>query len=137
MTPAQMAQTHAAAFTASRPWSAAEFEALLTNRFTHTAGDARCFAVYTLIADQAELLAIATDPAFQRQGLAQRCMELWQKEAAANGARRAFLDVAEDNTPALSLYQRCGYARCGVRRAYYLRDGGLKLDAIAMERALP
>ncbi|MEX0348738.1 MAG: GNAT family N-acetyltransferase [Paracoccaceae bacterium] len=132
-----MAQTHAAAFTGSRPWSSAEFEALLANRFTHKAGDARCFAVFTLIGDQVELLTIATHPDAQRQGLARRCMELWQSEAAANGAQRAFLDVAEDNSAAIALYEACGYAKCGVRRGYYLREAGLKVDAIAMERPLP
>ncbi|WP_372570816.1 GNAT family N-acetyltransferase [Ruegeria jejuensis] len=137
MTPAQMAETHAAAFTGARPWSADEFEALLSNRFTHRAGDPRCFAVYTLITDQVELLTIATHPDFQRLGLARRCMELWQSQVTEQGAKRAFLDVAEDNAAAIALYQGCGYAVSGLRRGYYLREAGVRVDAIALERALP
>ncbi|MDP5217415.1 N-acetyltransferase [Ruegeria sp. 2205SS24-7] len=137
MTPAQMAETHAAAFTEARPWSADEFEALLSNRFTHQTGDRRCFAVYTLITEQVELLTIATHPDFQRQGLAKQCMELWHSKAAAQGAEHAFLDVAEDNAAAIALYRSCGYVTCGFRRGYYLREAGVRVDAIAMERALP
>ncbi|NOD64167.1 GNAT family N-acetyltransferase [Ruegeria sp. HKCCD6109] len=137
MTPRDMATTHAAAFTQSRPWSASEFETLLDNPFTHYVGDPRCFALFQVIAGEAELLTIATHPSVQRQGLALETMREWHRQAAAMEANRAFLDVAADNVAAIALYERCRYHRCGVRRAYYSRDTGIKTDALVMECRLP
>lgn len=136
MIPEDMATTHAAAFTQSRPWTAAEFADLLSNRFTHATGSAESFALFQVIADEAELLTIATHPAHQRQGLALKCMKDWHERAAALGATRAFLDVAADNSAAIALYERCGYTRCGLRKGYYSRKNGKSSDAILMEYSL-
>ncbi len=136
MTPEDMASTHAAAFTQSRPWTADEFTDLLTNRFTHFVGSARAFAVFQVIADSAELLTIATHPAFQRQGLARRVMSDWHDSARRLGATQAVLDVAADNHPAISLYEGCGYASCAIRKQYYLRENALNMDAVVMKRDL-
>ena len=87
--------------------------------------------------DEAELLTIATHPDYQRRGLAQSCMTDWHRRAASTGATRAFLEVAADNTGAIALYERCGYAPCGLRRGYYRRAGEEAVDAILMERDLP
>lgn len=137
MTPQDMADTHAAAFTQSRPWSAREFTDLLANRFTHAIGNKWAFSLFQVIGEEAELLTIATHPARQRQGLGRASMVAWQGMAVDLGARRAFLDVAADNVAAIALYQNCGYAPCGLRRGYYRRDAPMKVDAIVMERPLP
>lgn len=136
MTPQDLAKTHAAAFSQTRPWSADEFADILANRFVHVVGNNKSFAVIQAIADQAELLTIATHPTCQRQGLAKRCMSDWHSLARDLGATRAFLDVASDNHPALSLYRGCGYVTCGWRKGYYLRDNNLKVDAMQMECSL-
>ncbi|MDK3073415.1 GNAT family N-acetyltransferase [Sedimentitalea sp. JM2-8] len=132
-----MAATHAAAFTQARPWSAAEFATLAADRFCHVAGDVRSFALFRVIADETELLTIATHPEHQRSGLGRDRMDLWRLGAVALGARRAFLDVAADNAPALSLYAACGFDRCGLRRGYYARPAGPPADAVLMTRDLP
>ena len=136
MTPQDLADTHAAAFTQSRPWSAAEFTDLLSNRFTHTVGNANSFALFRVIGDEAELLTIATHPNVQRQGLARQCMLDWHAKAERLGATRAFLDVAADNHPAIALYEVFGYIPCGVRKGYYLSEKYCKIDAIVMEHNL-
>lgn len=137
MTPLEMAETHAAAFTQSRPWTADEFTRLLANRFTHVIGNTTAFALFQVIGDEAELLTIATHPARQRQGLARSRMQAWQDQACILGARRAILEVASDNSAAIALYQSCGYAPCGLRRGYYRRVEAGNVDAIMMERSLP
>lgn len=137
MTPAEMAATHEAAFAHGRSWTAPEFAALLANPHAFACGHARCFAVGQVVADEAELLTIATHPAHRRRGLARACMDMWQAQAARRGADRAFLEVAADNTPALGLYRRCGFARAGLRRGYYRRPGTHAVDAIVMQRILP
>ncbi len=136
LTPAQMAATHAAAFTQSRPWSAQEFATLLDSPLVFATGDARCFSLLRVIADEAELLTIATDPAYQRQGLARTCMSDWETRARACGAAEAFLEVAQDNAPAQALYRTCGFAECGRRTGYYRRMDANPVDAILMRKAL-
>ncbi len=133
MTPQEMADIHAAAFNQSRPWNADEFAELLANRFTYVVGDARSFALIQIIADEAELLTIATHPDHQRQGLARTFMSEWHAKARVLGATRAFLEVAEDNQSAIALYQSCGYTPCGRRSAYYQRKTDQNVDAIVME----
>ena len=136
MSPEDLARTHAAAFTQSRPWTAQEFANLLENRFTHIVGAADSFVLFQVIADEAELLTIATHPDHQRQGLALRCMQNWHAQARILGASRAFLDVAAENRPAIGLYEQCGYSPCGRRKSYYLRENNQKIDAIVMECGL-
>ncbi len=137
MTPQDMAEAHAAAFTQSRPWTAAEFSDLTASPFIHALGNKQAFALYQVVADGAELLTIATSPEHQRKGLARALMRGWHARAGQLGARHAVLDVAADNIPAIALYESCGYARCGLRPAYYQRPGAINVDAIVMERGLP
>ena len=132
ITPLDMAVLHAAAFAGSRPWSADEFTQLLKSKFCFALGDSRCFALIRIVADEAELLTIATHPDFQRQGLARDCMAAWHEQAHAKGAVHAFLEVAADNTPACAMYTGCGYNICGVRQGYYRRAGHPRVDALTM-----
>ncbi|WP_120632433.1 N-acetyltransferase [Ruegeria sp. EL01] len=136
MTPQDMASIHAAAFTQSRPWSADEFTDLLKNPFTHALGTPDSFAVFQVIAGEAELLTIATHPDYQRKGKGLKCMKSWHAKAVEIGATRAFLDVASDNLAAISLYDCCGYRPCGRRDGYYTAKNGAKRDAITMECSL-
>ncbi|WP_323778064.1 GNAT family N-acetyltransferase [Leisingera sp.] len=136
LTPEKMAATHAAAFTRSRPWTATEFASLLDSPLVFTAGDSRCFALGRVIADEAELLTIATHPAHRRQGLAQDCMAGWETAVRDRGAAEVFLEVAADNAPAQALYQARGFAECGRRAGYYRRDGAEAADALLMRKAL-
>jgi ribosomal-protein-alanine N-acetyltransferase len=136
MTPLAFETLHAAAFHHSRPWSRAEFANLLDNSGTFALGDARCAALVRITLDEAELLTLATHPDHRRQGLARVLMDLWHAKTRDRGATRAFLEVAADNTPAISLYESCGYAQCGLRRGYYVHPGAPAIDALVMEHAL-
>lgn len=136
-TPEDLAALHRAANHEDRGWSAAEFAALLAGKGARAMGDDRAFALFRVILDEAELLTIATHPAQRRKGLARTLMEQWQAEAARMGARRAFLEVAADNSAAVALYAGCGYAATGRRREYYSRKGRAPVDAILMTRTLP
>ncbi|MFW8595667.1 GNAT family N-acetyltransferase [Cribrihabitans neustonicus] len=136
LSPQAMAETHAAAFTQSRPWSAAEFAALLDSPLNFAIGDARAFALVRVVAQEAELLTIATAPAHRRQGLARAAMAAWSAEARRRGALEALLEVAEDNAPAQALYHACGFALCGRRPGYYPREGRAAADALLMRAYL-
>ncbi|WP_026209099.1 GNAT family N-acetyltransferase [Catelliglobosispora koreensis] len=52
---------------------------------------------------------VETDPAARRRGLAREVMGAVARWGAENGARRAFLQVQDDNTAALALYDSMGF----------------------------
>ena len=50
--------------------------------------------------------------------------------------RRVFLEVEENNQPAVRLYQRTGFQTVGRREQYYRDASGGKLNALIMQRDL-
>lgn len=137
LTAADMAATHAAAFTVERPWTQSEFSTFLAQDICFATGDTHCFALVRVVADEAELLTLATHPTYRRRGLARKVMRGWMTVAATRGADRAFLEVAADNAAAVSLYETCGFELCGLRRGYYRRGDRPASDALLMARTLP
>lgn len=137
MTPDALSRLHAAAFAGGRPWSAAEFAALLAAPGALLLGDARAALLARVALDEAEVLTLATHPAHRRQGLARALLDALRPEAARRGAARAFLEVAEDNAAARALYEGAGYAEVGRRPAYYPREGGAPAAALVLARPLP
>lgn len=136
MRPEDLARLHAACFTTPRPWSAAEFSDLLASRFVFLETAPAGFVLGRVIADEAELLTIAVDPAARRQGTGSALLAAFCHGAAARGAATAFLEVAADNGPARALYARGGWAESGRRRGYYQPPGGAPVDALILTRAL-
>jgi ribosomal-protein-alanine N-acetyltransferase len=55
---------------------------------------------------------------------------------AGRGVRTIFLEVEENNRPALSLYKRAGFTVVGRRERYYQEPGGEQLNALLMRRDL-
>jgi [ribosomal protein S18]-alanine N-acetyltransferase len=129
---ATMARIHAAAYRLDRPWTRAEFSALLDSPHVTALGDDRAFILARIIADEAEVLTIATDPDHRRHGLARALLARFHAAAQAKGAVTAFLEVAADNAPALGLYLSAGYVQAGLRRAYYDRADGPAADALIL-----
>jgi len=131
-----MARVHAAAYVLDRPWSLAEFTQLVLSPHILRVGDSRAFILARIIADEAEILTIATHPQHRRKGLAMGLLEQFHDMARSRGATTAFLEVAADNHAAITLYQGCGYIQVGMRRAYYERAGGPAANALIMQRPL-
>lgn len=136
MTPEALAQTHAAAFTDQRPWSADEFASFLTQTGVILCGDAKSFVLGRLIADEAEVLTLATHPDFQRQGLAKAHLLAFVQAVKRQGGMRIFLEVADNNGPAKSLYSSLNFQGVGHRSNYYTRQDGTKISAEVMEYVL-
>lgn len=136
MTPEDLAQLHRVAFTSERNWSPAEFTSLLAQKHTHLASQTGGFALYRVIADEAELLTLAVAPPHRRQGIATSLMQRWMTQAATLGAKSAFLEVASDNTAARALYSAHDFIEILRRAAYYQRTDAPPADALILKRAL-
>jgi ribosomal-protein-alanine N-acetyltransferase len=93
------------------------------------------FALLRAIADEAELLLIAVDPAAQHEGIGAALVGDFVAFATARGARRLHLEVRDGNR-AIILYERAGFTLVGRRRDYYRGLDGHKRDALtlALER---
>ena len=137
MSPVALAALHAAAFPHERGWSADEFADLLAAPGAVLAARGPAFVLGRVIADEAEILTLATDPGHRRQGHARAALAAFEAEATARGAASIFLDVAEDNAAARALYAAAGYDEAGRRRRYYARAGGRAVDALLLVRRLP
>jgi ribosomal-protein-alanine N-acetyltransferase len=136
MTPETLATTHAKAFSATRAWSAAEFASLLSHAGTFVRGSADSFALIRVVADEAEVLTLATDPAKRRQGLAMAALLEGENAARPAGASAMFLEVGEDNTAAKALYAANGYAQVGRRPGYYVPKDAAPVAALVMRKEL-
>ncbi|GAW34594.1 ribosomal-protein-alanine N-acetyltransferase [Roseovarius sp. A-2] len=135
MTPEEMAACHARAFAGQgRAWTVVEFASLLESPLIFAVGNARAFALGRVIADEAELLTLACDPAQRRKGLGRACLASFEAGARARGAVTAFLEVAADNMMARGLYDTAGYAEITRRAGYYARAGITAVDAIVMRK---
>ncbi|MDB2407102.1 GNAT family N-acetyltransferase [Jannaschia sp.] len=129
-----LAALHAQAFTGAARWSAAAFEAALTDTecfFATRGAGPDGFALGRAIAGEAELLTLVVADGRRRSGLGRALLLAFEAEAARRGAEAAFLEVAADNTPARDLYAGAGWRLVGKRTGYY---GGI--DALAMRKDL-
>jgi ribosomal-protein-alanine N-acetyltransferase len=114
-----LAAIHAAAFPPGAAWSAGTIATLLGMEGVvglHAPGG---FILARRVLDEAEILTLAVHPDSRQQGIGQALVETAALAVAAAGAKVMFLEVAEDNAPAMALYARSGFERAGRRRDYY------------------
>jgi ribosomal-protein-alanine N-acetyltransferase len=133
-----LAKVHAQAF--SKPWSASAIGALSSspNAIVVAAREVEMVTGFILcrtIADEAEVLTLATAPSHRRRGIGRQLLEAVARIAEARGAARFFLEVAADNAAAIALYESVGFHPVGARAGYYCRPGG-SVDALVMRRDL-
>jgi len=126
----RLAALHAEAFEA--PWDAAAFEALLGQGGVHLVERPGGFILMRTVADEAEILTLAVRPDARKRGVGAGLVVRGAAEAAARGATRLFLEVADDNVAARALYARAGFAEAGRRPRYYARADGSRRDALLL-----
>ena len=114
-----LALIHAAAFPPDSGWGAETLTTLLGLAGVFGLHHASGFILARCVLDEAEILTLAVHPAARRQGIGADLVGTAAMAAAAAGARVMFLEVAEDNAPAMALYATAGFERAGLRRDYY------------------
>jgi ribosomal-protein-alanine N-acetyltransferase len=135
---AWLAAIHAQAF--DDPWPAADIAVLMGGPgvyalAAHIDDAAMAFILCRTVADEAEILTLATVPAGRRRGAASRLIDAAATAASSRAATTMFLEVAEDNLAALALYRGEGFTEVGRRRDYYRRPSGA-VAAVVMRRDL-
>ena len=90
------------------------------------------FLIYRAVADEAEIITICVDPAYQRRGAGSQIVAAAQQLLKSLKINNLFLEVAAGNRDAISLYKRAGFVEAGKRKAYYARKNSETEDAIIM-----
>lgn len=137
MTPEELAALSTRAYRHMTPWSAGSFAQTLARPQALLVTTDHAFALGLVVADEAEILALATDPAHQHRGEGATLLTRFHGAARVRGAATVFLEVAAANAPAIGFYTAQGYAATGRRKAYYRRPDGTRDDAVIMSRRLP
>jgi len=83
------------------------------------AGGLLGYAVCSRVADEGEILNLATAPEARREGTGRRLVEAALDWFRGEGVARVFLEVRSSNDAAIALYAAAGFATLGVRRNYY------------------
>ncbi len=71
------------------------------------------------VCDEASVTNVAVLPDFRRQGIGMELISALILEARKEGQAQIFLEVRLSNSAAQSLYQKCGFENCGIRRNFY------------------
>jgi len=139
-----LADLHADAF--HRGWSAEEMEGLMSASGVFVLAARRRpmfgprhlvgFVLVRVAADEAEILTLAVDPRYRRRGIGRRLMETALRRLYGEHVRAAFLEVEEDNVPALRLYHRLRFRTVATRQGYYTSGGGPPSTALVMQAHL-
>ena len=75
------------------------------------------------VLDEIDIIEIGVIKQQRRLGVAYKLVSHLQKHCIKNGIRKIFLGVAENNIAAISLYEKTGFYKIGIRKNYYFRDG--------------
>jgi [ribosomal protein S18]-alanine N-acetyltransferase len=77
------------------------------------------FVVARIIAEDAEILNTAVDPAHRRQGIGTALLSAAISSAQTQNAKGIHLEVRESNSAAISFYRQHGFEQTAERRGYY------------------
>ncbi|MGL4313512.1 MAG: GNAT family N-acetyltransferase [Sphingomonas sp.] len=96
-------------------------------------GEAAGFSLSRQVADEVELLLLATAPDHRRRGVGRALVNAVISGAREQGATRVHLEVRSGND-AVKLYTETGFAKVGERRGYYRGSQGQAFDALTYSR---
>lgn len=136
MTPETFAAIMDRAYSQMRPWSAFDVARTLESDHTVLLSRASGGLIAQIVADECEILALATEPQSQRTGVASSLLADLLDLCSRSGVERVFLEVAERNTPARAFYGARGFAQVGKRPAYYTLRDGTRDDALLLSRSV-
>lgn len=73
----------------------------------------------SFVLDEGELLNIAIDESFRRQGIAKNLLENLESYFTEKKVKKIFLEVREKNISAVNFYIKNGFLKNGLRKNYY------------------
>ena len=107
----------------AHPWEEDAIANLITSdtqvALVHEDGEVLGYVGAVLIVGEAEIGNVCVSSKARRQGIAQKLLIELDEYLKAHDTYKVFLEVEEGNTPAISLYEKCGYVQYNSRKDYY------------------
>ena len=137
--PQTLARIHAKCF--FEIWNAEVFKKFSTQKIFHfilAENDERVcgFLIFSHIIDEVEIITNCVLPEFRKKGIGQSILQNLESYALRNSVNKIFLEVAEDNQQAISLYQKMNFQKISYRKNYYRKADQTFIDAIIMEKKI-
>ena len=126
-----MAALHAKSF--EMPWTKQDFADLLTLSTTKGLICEKGMIVCSICGEDAEILTLCVSPEYRRQGIAVQMIEKMCEYMKNFQVASLFLEVNVNNTPAIKLYEKCGFVKVGTRKNYYKTKQG-RQDALILKK---
>ena len=140
--PKRMAEIHAACFTIPRPWTAQEFsdvlektpELCLTQHVIPNPISPVCgFVIGQKLNDtEIKMITLAIAPEQQGKGRGLALLNNFIADVKKIGGKSIFLEVAQNNAPALHIFEKAGFKKIELHPAYYEVPDAPNLDMILM-----
>ncbi len=89
------------------------------------------YGCITIMFERAEIANIAVATPYRRRGVGTFLLHTMEQTAKMLGAEECFLEVRVSNANAISVYEKNGYERYGIRARYYGNE-----DALLMRKKL-
>lgn len=110
----------------SEPWSEDSLTYMCTSPNTRAVavidkenGRLAAYGGAQYVLDEANIVNIATHPDYRRRGCATSVIRALESFLKENGIEYVYLEVRKSNDSAQALYQKEGYAPCGIIKNYY------------------
>ena len=121
------------------PWSEGNFKDSMNSGYIclvmEQANQVMGYAVLMMVLDEAHLLNISVDKAYQGKGWGRYLLVHMMDVGREKGGLNMFLEVRPSNHSALGLYESMGFNEMGIRPGYYPAHNGRE-DAVLMGMAL-
>lgn len=91
------------------------------------------YLVYSVEADEADILNIAVDEKWRRKGVGSLLIKHMMEHASGLGGQHIFLEVRASNEVAKAFYKKWEFFQVGVRHGYYHDTGE---DALVFSREI-
>lgn len=131
----EMADLHRQSF--EIPWSEEDFKGFLSQPFIHFYGALQdnvlaSFCILSVIKEEAEIYTLVTGLKNRQKGVATFLFQGILKDLRDRGVERMFLEVDQENKPAIEFYRKMGFAHLSIRPDYYSHPDGSKTSALVM-----
>ena len=110
--------------TENNPWSLKAITEVLEKPHyrvlvSHSESVVSGLCLFTLVADECNLLYIAVNTQYRQQGIGRQLLNALITQSRQHNISRVFLEVRESNQAAIALYGAAGFINNGMRKNYY------------------
>jgi len=95
------------------------------------------FAGIKFALDQVDIMNIVTRKDYRNKGVGTLLLRELISICKEFKANSIFLEVSEDNEPAIKLYKKLGFENVGIRKNYYKDKNGIVMRYIAEDKWIP